>query len=79
MKLERVALRRDSAEKGDRVYQSWDTALTDGKSSDYSVCITFLARGMDYYIIDILRVRVNYPELRRLIYHQWRTWGAANH
>jgi predicted phage terminase large subunit-like protein len=62
---------------GDRIVQSWDTALTDGQSSDYSVCITFLVRGMDYYMLDVLRVRVNYPELRRLVYSNWRKWGAG--
>jgi len=47
--------------RGDRIIQSWDTALTDGKSSDYSVCITFLVRGTDYYILDILQLARQTP------------------
>ena len=62
--------------RGDRIIQSWDTALTDGKSSDYSVCITFLVRGVDYFILDILREKLNYPDLRRRIYRNWLDWGA---
>jgi len=61
---------------GDRIIQSWDTALTDGISSDYSVCITFLVRGFDYFILDILREKLRYPDLRRRIYQNWLKWGA---
>jgi predicted phage terminase large subunit-like protein len=63
--------------RGDRIIQSWDTALTDGISSDYSVCITVLVRGVDYYIIDILRKKLNYPDLRRRIYQNWLDWSAG--
>ncbi len=63
--------------KGDRIHQSWDTALTDGISSDYSVCITFLVRGSDIYILDVLREKLNYPDLRRRIYQNWLKWGAS--
>jgi predicted phage terminase large subunit-like protein len=62
--------------RGERIFQSWDTALTDGKSSDYSVCITFLVRGVDYYILNVLREKLNYPDLRRRIYRNWLDWGA---
>ena len=54
--------------RGDRIFQSWDTALTDGISSDYSVCITFLVRDVDYFILNVLREKLNYPDLRRRIY-----------
>jgi predicted phage terminase large subunit-like protein len=63
--------------RGDRIFQSWDTALTDGVSSDYSVCITFLVRGSNYYILDVLREKLNYPDLRRRIYRHWLDWGAT--
>jgi predicted phage terminase large subunit-like protein len=63
--------------RGDLIFQSWDTALTDGRSSDYSVCITFLVRGSDCYILDVLRVKLNYPDLRRRIYENWLNWGAT--
>ena len=62
--------------RGDRIIQSWDTALTDGKSSDYSVGITFLVRGNDYFILEIVREKLNYPDLRRRIYQYWLRWGA---
>jgi predicted phage terminase large subunit-like protein len=63
--------------RGDRIFQSWDTALTDGISSDYSVCITFLVRNVDYFILNVLREKLNYPDLRRRIYQHWLQWGAT--
>lgn len=53
--------------RGDRIVQSWDTASTAGELSDYSVCMTFLVRGAQYFLLDVLREKLNYPELRRRI------------
>lgn len=50
-----------------RVVQSWDTAVKAGDSNDYSVCTTWLVKGRDYYLLDILRERLEYPMLRRRV------------
>jgi predicted phage terminase large subunit-like protein len=52
---------------GDRVVQSWDVAAGIGDNNDYSVCTTWLKRGTKYYLIDVFRQRVAYPDLRRAI------------
>ena len=52
---------------GERVVQSWDTATRAGMTNDYSVCTTWLMRGKDYYLLDVLRIRLEYPDLRRKI------------
>ena len=52
---------------GDQIVQSWDTALKSGNFTDYSVCLTFLVRGNDYYLLDVFRERLNYPELKHHI------------
>ncbi len=52
---------------GDRVVQSWDTATKAETTNDYSVCTTWLIRGRDYYLLDVLRERLEYPDLRRRI------------
>lgn len=62
---------------GDYRIQSWDTAMTDGKSSDFSVCTTWYIQGNDYYLMDVLRVRLNYPDLRRRIIDHALHWGAT--
>ena len=55
--------------RGDRIVQSWDTASTAGELSDYSVGMTFLVRGNEYFLVDVLREKLNYPDLRRRIIH----------
>jgi hypothetical protein len=49
-----------------KIFQSWDTASKDGELNDYSVCVTLLYQAGKYYVIDVLRRRVLYPQLREL-------------
>jgi len=54
----------------DIVIQSWDTAAKEGELNDYSVCCTVLYRDKKYYLLDILRQRLDFPTLRaRAITH----------
>ena len=47
------------------VIQSWDTAIKVGASNDYSVCVTLLVGDQrNYYLVDVLRDRVLYHELK---------------
>ena len=62
---------------GDRVVQSWDTATKAGMTNDYSVCTTWLMRGRDYYLLDVLRKRLEYPDLRRTILSQAAAHAAT--
>lgn len=55
---------------GDRIVQSWDTGSKASKSNDFSVCTTWQMRGTDYYLLDVLRVRLEFPDLRRQILRQ---------
>jgi len=52
---------------GDRIAQSWDIAMTTNERNDYSVCTTWLMVGADYYLIDVFRERLSYPDLRRKV------------
>jgi predicted phage terminase large subunit-like protein len=45
--------------------QSWDTAVKHGAQNDYSVCTTWLKFNNDYYLIDLVRDRFDYPRLRQ--------------
>lgn len=51
----------------DRIVQSWDTASKASKTNDFSVCTTWLMRDKDYFLLDALRERLEYPDLRRRI------------
>jgi predicted phage terminase large subunit-like protein len=57
-------LPRDSA---GRVVQSWDVAMMTNDSNDYSVCTTWFIVKSDYYLIDVFRARLQYPDLRRKV------------
>ncbi len=59
-------------QSGDRIVQSWDTASKAGNRNDYSVCTTWHCRGPDYYLIDVFRKRLEYPDLRRAAIAQWK-------
>ena len=56
--------------EGDRIIQSWDTGTKAGEGNDYSVCTTWLMRGKNYYLLDVFRKRLEYPDLRRAILSQ---------
>jgi predicted phage terminase large subunit-like protein len=48
------------------VVQSWDTASKEGGENDFSVCTTWLVHAGKYYLIDLVRKRLNYPDLKAL-------------
>ena len=52
--------------------QSWDTALTVNDSSNWSVCTTWLINGDRFYLMEVNRRRLRFPELvRHIAYKQW--------
>jgi predicted phage terminase large subunit-like protein len=65
-------------EPGDRIVQSWDTASKAEEISDFSACTTWLVKGKDYYLVDIVRERLTYPDLKRRIIDHVRSFGADN-
>ncbi|MBR0826154.1 phage terminase large subunit [Bradyrhizobium manausense] len=49
---------------GSRIIQSWDTAAKNGAQNDWSVCTTWLVVDGNYYLLDLVRGRFEYPVLR---------------
>lgn len=47
--------------------QSWDTAVKAGMQHDASACATFTVKDGIHRLVDMLKVRLEYPELKRLI------------
>lgn len=47
-----------------KVVQSWDTASKDGAQNDWSACTTWVIEDKRYYLVDVLRARLNYPRLK---------------
>ena len=47
-------------------------------SDDYSVCTTWGVKGKGYYLLHVLRARLEYPELKRQVRMQAAEWEANN-
>jgi predicted phage terminase large subunit-like protein len=45
--------------------QSWDTANKSGELNDYSVCTTWGFDDDNFYLLDVSRKRLNFPDLKR--------------
>ncbi len=61
----------------DQVIQSWDTANKPTELADYSVCTTWGVRGAHLYLVNVLRKRLAYPDLKRAVCEQAETFGAT--
>jgi phage terminase large subunit-like protein len=46
--------------------------------NDYSVCTTWLVKGKDYYLIDVLRAKLNYPDLKHAIIDRALSFNASS-
>ncbi len=56
------------------IFQSWDTAIKASASNDPSVCITFGLHQQVHYVLEVIRERLEYPQLRKLILSQAEKW-----
>jgi predicted phage terminase large subunit-like protein len=60
----------DQPAKFKMVFQSWDTANKPTELSDYSVCTTWGVEEKHIYLLHVLRKRLGYPELKRVVREQ---------
>jgi len=67
----------DLPDRFSRVVQSWDTANKAAELNDYSVCTTWGVVGKSLYLLDVLRKRLNYPDLRRKVLDMVRLYNAT--
>ena len=56
-----------SPEPFDQIIQSWDCASKAESLNDYSVGTTWRVRNNQYYLLDVVRDRLEFPELHRRI------------
>lgn len=61
-----------------KVIQSWDTGMSSQPTSDYTVCTTwgFHRETFKWYLIDVLRQRLDYPDLKRAVIRLHKQWKA---
>ncbi len=46
---------------------SIDSAMKNGADNDWSVCTVWLKYKKDYYLVDVVRRKMNFPELQRCV------------
>lgn len=54
----------------DRILQSWDTASKAGELNSFSVCTTWGVIGDRYYLLDVFRAKLEFPDLKRALHDQ---------
>lgn len=47
-----------------RIFMSWDTAAKTGMNNAFSVCTVWMIADKNYYLLDLVRGRFEYPRLR---------------
>lgn len=60
----------------DQIVVSWDTASTLSEASDWSSGTVWGAVGLDYYLLDVVRDRLESPDLREAIIALTKKWRA---
>lgn len=58
----------------DHVVQAWDTAFKTKETNDYSVCCTIGVSKARYYVLEVWRARVEFPDLQRAMIAQDSKW-----
>ena len=59
-----------------QIVQSWDTATGTGAAASYSACTTWGIWENRYYLLHVLRERMDFPTLMSTVIRHARTWGA---
>ncbi len=74
--------RTPDPQPGDKVIVSWDTALSSSQLADYSACVVLLVRRETVYVLDVMRARLEYPDLKRAVldrHQRWRKAGCSDY
>lgn len=59
-----------------KIIQSWDTAIKGLAHNDYSVCTTWGEAENGYYLLDIVRKKLEYPDLKKVVLKNAMQWEA---
>ena len=66
-----------AAQHGDKLIISWDTALSSSQLADYSACVVLLVRGESIFVLDVMRARLEYPDLKKIILQHYNRWRLS--
>ena len=61
----------------DRIIMSWDIALSEQETGDYSACVVLLNRGEFFYVLEVVRGRLPFDALKRKVIEVKRRYGSC--
>ena len=61
----------------DQIVQSWDTANKPTELSDFSVCTTWGIKDQHIFLLNVLRKRMAYPDLKRAVKELWQSYKPS--
>src|SRR5262249_20714124 len=62
---------------GDRIIMSWDIALSETESGDYSACVVLLQRQEVFYVLEVLRGRFPFDTLMQKVMEVKRRYPSG--
>jgi predicted phage terminase large subunit-like protein len=62
---------------GDRIIMSWDIALSEAETGDYSAGVVLLRRNEVYYVLEVVRGRFPFGTLKRKVMEVKRRYGSS--
>jgi predicted phage terminase large subunit-like protein len=62
---------------GDRIIMSWDIALSETESGNYSACVVLLRRREVFYVLEVIRGRFPFDTLKRKVMEVKQRYGSA--
>ncbi len=68
---------RIDRQSGDRIIISWDIALSEAETGDYSACVVLLNRGEIFYVLDVVRGRFRFDILKRKVMEVRQRYGSS--
>ena len=66
-----------SHQRDDRIIMSWDIALSETESGDYSACVVLLRRGEVFYVLEVIRGRFPFDTLKQKVMDVKRRYDSA--
>jgi predicted phage terminase large subunit-like protein len=62
-------------EPNDRIIVSWDIALSEAETGDYSACVVLLVRKEVMYVLEVVRGRFPFEKLKQKVMEAKRRYG----
>jgi predicted phage terminase large subunit-like protein len=62
---------------GDRIILSWDIALSETETGDYSACVVLLQRNEVFHILEVVRGRFPFDVLKRKVMELKKRYGNS--